>query len=102
MHKANRFRLRGIYQTPFYWIGQVITDEIRGEVVITGVSSGPLPWPLARREGGGRASLAVYGGLADALFRESAQAVTHWWGVAPSTVSLWRKRLGIARRRRNA
>jgi hypothetical protein len=26
---------------------------------------------------------------------ESAQAVAHWWGVAPQTVTVWSKALGV-------
>jgi hypothetical protein len=94
MRAAKRCQLRGIYRTPFHWIGQVITDEIRGDVEITGISTAPLPWPLGRRDGV-RSTLAVYGGLADALFCESVQGVAHWWGVSPTTVRRWRRLLGV-------
>jgi hypothetical protein len=53
----------------------------------------PIPWPIGKR---GRAKgLVVYAGLADAVRRESAQAVAHWWGVTPQTVGVWRKALGV-------
>jgi hypothetical protein len=96
MSEAERFHLRGIYRTPIHWIGQVVTDEIRGEVVITGTNSAPLPWPLGRRDGGA-STLVIYRGLADALFRESNRAVAHWWGVSASAVSRWRRLLGVPR-----
>jgi hypothetical protein len=37
----------------------------------------------------------VYKGLAKAIRRESTQAVCHWWGITPQTVSKWRKSLGV-------
>jgi hypothetical protein len=44
----------------------------------------------------GRArSLVVYRDLARAVRRESAQAVAHWWGVTPQTVTKWRKALDV-------
>src|SRR6478672_7018550 len=39
--------------------------------------------------------LVVYGALAEAVRRESNQAVVHWFGVAPSTVSLCRRALDV-------
>jgi hypothetical protein len=66
---------------------------------LTGLSSGPIPWPIARRPGKGghtRAqALAIYGDLAKAIRRESAQAVARWWAVTPQTVTVWRKALGV-------
>jgi hypothetical protein len=44
----------------------------------------------------GRATtIAVYGRLSDAVRRESAQAVAHWWGVTAQTVTKWRAALGV-------
>jgi hypothetical protein len=40
-------------------------------------------------------SLVVSGSLADAVRRESRQAVAHWWGVSGQTVTKWRKALGV-------
>ena len=37
----------------------------------------------------------VFKDLAKALRRESNQAICHWWGITPQTVSKWRKALGI-------
>jgi hypothetical protein len=36
--------------------------------------------------------------LAEAVRRESGQAVAHWWGVSPHTVRAWRRALGVERR----
>jgi hypothetical protein len=37
----------------------------------------------------------LYGDLALAVKRESAEAVMHFWGVKANTVWLWRKTLGV-------
>jgi len=39
--------------------------------------------------------LVVYGALAEAVRRESNQAVAHWFGVTPGKVSAWRRALGV-------
>jgi hypothetical protein len=39
--------------------------------------------------------LVVSVGLAEAVRRESASAVCHWWRVTPQTVSKWRKEMGV-------
>jgi hypothetical protein len=69
---------------------------VRGEVVITGMTDAPIPWPVGKG-GRGRHSLVVYKGLARAVRRESNQAVARSWGVDPQTVSKWRKALGTGR-----
>src|SRR5262249_56605199 len=56
------------------------------------------PDPLAARprSAGGRArSLVLYGGLAQAVKRESAEAEAHHWGVTAQTVTIWRKALDV-------
>jgi hypothetical protein len=90
----DRTRLHhGPYRQPRYRPGGVLFCEVRGEVVICGVSAGPIPWPVGKR---GRArSLVVTGGLARAVRRESAAAVCHGWGVTAQTVSKWRKALSV-------
>jgi hypothetical protein len=94
MDDAERFRLLGRYRTPRFRYGRRVLCEVRGEVVITGMTDAPIPWPLGKR-GRGRHSLVVYKGLAKAVRRESNQAVSHWWGVDPQTVSKWRRQLGV-------
>jgi hypothetical protein len=99
MDDTARFQLLGSYTTPTFRVGDMVWCEVRGEVVLTGLSSGPIPWPIARRTGKGpqtRArALAVYGVFAEAIRRESAQAVGFWWGVTPQTVTVWRHALGV-------
>jgi hypothetical protein len=95
MDDADRFRLLGTYQTPRFRIGQRVRCLVRGEVVITGMTETPIPWPIGK-VGLGR-SLVVYQGLAKAIRRESNQAVCYWWEVTPQTVSKWRKLLSVPR-----
>src|SRR5690349_4120338 len=89
-------RLRfGPYKTPRYKLGKVVIDDLRGEVVIVGTTGAKIPWPMGKR---GRAkTLVLFADLAKAIRRESNQAVAHWWGVTPQTVTIWRKALGVGR-----
>jgi hypothetical protein len=83
--------LIGTYKTPRFRLGSTAFCEVRGEVIITGLSASPIPWPIGKRPGGRARALVVFGGLADAVKRESAAAVCHFWGITPQTVSKWRK-----------
>ena len=42
-------------------------------------------------------SLIVFDVLAEVVRRESNQAVCHWWGITPQTVTKWRRALGVGR-----
>jgi hypothetical protein len=86
--------LIGKYRTPRFRYGRKVLCEVRGELVITGLSDAPIPWPMGRR-GHERPSLVVFKGLAKAIRRESNLAICHWWGITPQTVTKWRKALGI-------
>jgi hypothetical protein len=92
---AERFRLLGTYRTPRFRIGQRVRCLIRGEVIITGITDAPIPWPIGKF-GRGR-SLVIYKGLSKAIRRESNLAVCYWWGITPQTVSKWRKLLSVPR-----
>jgi hypothetical protein len=94
MGDADCFRLLGKYRTPRFRIGQRVRCLVHGEVIITGMTEAPIPWPIGKG-GRGRHSLVVYKGLARALRRESEQAICHWWGVRTTTVWKWRKALGV-------
>src|SRR6516225_4659061 len=74
MTDADRFRLLGTYRTQRFR---------RGEVALVGLSAGRIPWPVGKR--GSARALAIFGGLAEAIRRESATA---------QTVSRWRA-LGV-------
>jgi hypothetical protein len=82
MDDTERFQLLGTYKSPNFRVGQAVRYAVRGEVVITGRTDAPIPWPLGRR-GQGRVSLVVYEGLAKAVRRKLNQAVAHWWGLIP-------------------
>jgi hypothetical protein len=96
MEDAERYRLLGQYRTPRFRIGLTVFCEVRGEMVITGMTDAPILWPVGRR-GRERPSLVVYKDLAKAVRRESNQAVAHWWGIHPQTVTKWRRLLGVER-----
>jgi hypothetical protein len=93
----NRFVHRllfGPYRPPRCRLGRILKCAVRGEVIVCGMTDARIPWPVGKR---GRArSHVVCGGLAQAVRRESNLAVSHWWGVTPHTVSIWRKALGVA------
>ena len=64
----------------------------RGDVRIVGLSDAPIPWPIGQTLPRGRArALVLYGALAEAVRRESAEAVAHHWGVTAQTVTARRK-----------
>jgi hypothetical protein len=94
MEDAERFRLLGKYRTPRFRIGQRVRCEVRGEMIITSMTDAPIPWPVGK-SGRGRHSLIVYKALAKAIRRESNQAISHWWGIDPQTVTKWRRSLGV-------
>jgi hypothetical protein len=97
MNDEQRLQLRfGPYKTPKFKYGAVVQCEVRGDVVIVGMTDSLIPWPLGRPKGmRGRASLVVYDGLADAVRREANQAVQHWWGACHSAVWKWRRALEV-------
>src|SRR5207244_1830691 len=71
--------------------------EMQGDVILCGLTAARIPWPVGKRkQKGSRArSIVLYGGLAEAVRRESAQAVAYWWGITAQTVTRWRKALGV-------
>jgi hypothetical protein len=100
MRDTDRYQLLGTYHTPRVRVGRVLTCEYRDrDVVVTGYTDARIPWPHGRPRGhrGGTPGPVVYGGLAEAVRRESNQTVAHWFGVTPSTVSVWRRALEVKR-----
>jgi hypothetical protein len=90
--------LRGAYRAPRLRVGDHATCRLRGDVVITGWSDAPIPWPRCRAFGthGGGSGLLLAGDLVKAVRQESAAAVMSWWGVTAGVVWRWRKALGVA------
>jgi len=97
MTNADRIRLLfGPYTMPRFRLGQTVMDEARDrDVVICGITDARIPWPMGLPKGSRARSLVVFDGLADAVRRESNQAICHWWGITGQTVSIWRKALGV-------
>jgi len=93
VHDADRFRLLGTYTTPKVRRGRRVKCVLRGAVQVVGYTHARIPWPVGKA--GGHKGIAVYGDLAQAVGRESAQAVAFWWGVTPLTVTAWRHALRV-------
>src|SRR5262249_41399153 len=90
-------KLLGSYATPAFDYGDVVFCERRGDVRIVGLSEAPIPWPIGQRLPRGRKrSLVLYGDLAEAVRRESVQAVAYFWGITGQTVTLWRRVLDVS------
>src|SRR5262245_61084116 len=89
-------KLLGSYATPAFDYGDVVFCERRGDVRIVGLSDAPIPWPIGQRLPKGRArALVLYGALARAVKRESAEAVAYHWGVGVYVVWQMRKALEV-------
>jgi hypothetical protein len=68
------------------------------DVRILGWTDAHIRWPLCHAIGArGGWGLLVDEELARAVRQESAAAIMYWWGVANSTVTLWRRALGVDR-----
>lgn len=76
MEDATRLHLIGEYCTPRFRIGGTVFCEVRGQVVITGMTDAPIPWPIAKG-GRGLHSLVVFKDLAKAVRRESEVAICY-------------------------
>jgi hypothetical protein len=88
--------LLGAYATPTFQYGDVVMCALRGEVTLLGLRDAPVPWPVGKKAGRRGKALVLCAGLADAVRRESAAAVMHWWRVGPDTVWKWRKALAVS------
>src|SRR4051812_21822769 len=96
MNDADRFKLLGTYRTPRVRVGSVLACEARDcDVIVTGYTGARIPWPVGRRPRTSARGVVLFGDLAEAVRRESNQAVCHWFGVTPQTASKWRKALDV-------
>src|SRR5262245_27210981 len=94
MSAVDRFQLRfGPYGAPRCQVGAAAHCLLHGEVTVARISDGHIPWPMATRRGG--ASFVLCGDLVQAVRREAACAVAHWFGVSTWMVRAWRRALGV-------
>jgi NUMOD3 motif len=93
----DRVRLRyGPYKTPRFQYDQMVRCEVWGEVILCGLSGGRVAWPIGKPGWRSRSRMmVVYRGLAKAVRRETELAVAYHWGVCLSTVTAWKKALGV-------
>ncbi|WP_020469151.1 hypothetical protein [Zavarzinella formosa] len=93
---TDRFKLLGSYSTPCVSSGTIITCEYRDtDLIVSGYSTGPIPWPVGHLSRGGPNTIIVFGSLVEAIRLESVQALSHWFGVGPGTVTKWRAAFGV-------
>jgi hypothetical protein len=83
--------LKQQYVTPVTIVRARVKCEVRGLVTITGMSKGPIPWPIGSQDG--QESLVVYKGLAKAVREESEAAVAAQWRIPVATVRKWKEKL---------
>src|SRR4051794_4940302 len=93
----NRFAfIQGPYYPPQFRLGQVMTCEVRDcDCVVTGITDARIPWPKGKPKDRRAVGLIITGDLVRAIQVESNQAVAYWWGVAPATVTAWRRPWGF-------
>jgi hypothetical protein len=101
MNHRDRIKLLfGPYQAPRLRKGDKASCLYRDrDVKVIDWTNARIPWPVCRAlvaRGGGH-GLLVDEELARAIRQESAAALMYWWGVACSTVALWRRALGVGR-----
>jgi len=76
-------------------VGSEVACLLRGRAKVCGWSRGPIHWPLIRVGHGGKGAILMTEELARAVRHESQAALSHWWGVCTTTVTHWRRKLGV-------
>jgi hypothetical protein len=92
--------IAGPYRPPAgrsHRVGATVGCRVRGEVMVSGVTDAPLPWPCARTTPPARPLPVVTPELARAIRTESVEAVAYWWGISRWIVRRWRQALGVPR-----
>lgn len=94
----DRFELRhGPYRCPVTRRGRRLFCENLGTVKVCRFSDGPIPWPMCTSGERRGSAFVICGDLVRAVRFEAAGAVARAWGVSASTVTRWRRILGVAR-----
>jgi DNA-binding XRE family transcriptional regulator len=88
--------MNGPCEPPPVRVGQRVRCVLNGpDVRVCGWGDGRIPWPLGRVGHGGKGAYVVTPELAGAIRSESAAAICYWFGVSTTTVSKWRRALGV-------
>jgi hypothetical protein len=87
--------IAGPYRPPRCKVGGALFCELRGTVVVYGLSDTPVPWPFTRGRGRGRPSPILCGDLVRSVRVETAVVVCALFGVTAQTVSKWRTCLAV-------
>jgi hypothetical protein len=97
MIESERVKLLfGPYRMPRCKVGGKLRCELRGTVIVRGLSDAPIVWPFTRSsKGRGPARLILCDDLVRAVRRESAAAIRYHWRVSGHSVWKWRVALGI-------
>lgn len=82
----------GPYHAPDVCVGEKLECVFHGVRTVKRFSDAPIPWPIAEETG---CKYIVCGDLVRALADETFRSVMYWWDVTPSTVSAWRRGLGL-------
>jgi hypothetical protein len=78
------------YNTPRFKYGAVVTCAIGGVVKVIGLAAAPISWPKYRRASH-LGAIILYGALADAVRRESAQAASNARLISIASENLFRE-----------
>jgi hypothetical protein len=88
----------GPYLAPVVVPGTIVECEVRGLVTVAGTSTGPLRWPIGRKDE--RDELIVFKGLARAVRQETPAAIAAAFGVSRQIAEQWRSACRAPRHRK--
>ena len=90
MTDSERFKLVfGPYTTPLFEYGQEMECALHGTVIVCGLSSSRIPWPIGKKAcRGARGRFPILtGDLERAVMQEAGIAVAYWWGVSEFSIT---------------
>ena len=106
MQDSDRFKRRyGTYKTPKFEYGDIVSDEIHGEVRIVGLTDALIPWPIGQPlNDRSRRVIVLFDDLAEAVKQEANQAkgILRASNVGRKASDETRKKLSEASKRRGA